>query len=1093
MTDTAKRHQRRASSDKCVPNTMPALHPRSHSLSSRAFALAEKPRFVKAHHAYFSTSTGPEVTLQFPKGAIIEVLHRADSGWWDGRYDNMRGWFPSEYVGRLEPVHSPDNPIRLRGESLDASDMTSDPLDRLYPVVSPFHTKDMDEVSLDQEDPCQKTLRFQESRRSIHSTTSQPAQGIVWKDQVEEVFLGISSLADACVSLSEANLQIRIFNVVSSIRVVLRSIDHAATSDELRQQKRAVLKALSTIVQNGKSHTNNKLDRNHLQALVNSLWVETLLLEELFWNDKNTPLSHEFNLQPQSWPIQQLFDHRDSINEIIGIGITTLDNYVTQKSQGQSSEAEFQTENDNCLEALKKSKEASNQAINSIALAIHGLPSQVQEMVGKACEEHRQPGIRWSTTSTVFSETLKHKPADEPAHLDRTEPNPPPKPTIVTQYNHPVHPTTDPNWKKNLVLSPEPISHPKDRLAIHFPTPMSGTLSTPIMKSQKGSVTHTKALSISNVEHMLNMTPSASSSTIDQAKKKTHRPRGLSVSSLRISLTHHTDSPAISTPLNTLSAESFRSRLSASLRLRRPNMDQADKIDHDTSKHRHSEEITISESRISLILRQQTYKDTQVILNSEGQILGATTRALVEIMTLHSTLPDTIFCRAFFFNFRLFMSPCTLVVLLVERFHLKSPKADATVVWTQEELLFWETRIIWVIRYRVFNVIKTWLEDFLDLEADLPARDLLMQFATVDLALSMPEHSEQLIELVTRKFDPQEQHPDYSPEIAHEHGRSSPEPDSPPTPPHNTSRKRKTSFLSTSILNTTDRPHSHSPTPNLARPLRNALRKALHTQSPLPSSTITLVHIDPHEVAKQLTLMENSLFCQIPLKEFLAPQESRKNIDLTVNIKTMIRRSTNLVYWISSTILDESDIKKRAQVIKYWIKVGDYCLHLSNYNTLMAIRCSLNSSGIARLKLTWEIVMRSTKHKTMLETTYRIADSQRNFANYRKCLKNATSPCLPFLGIYLSDMLFLDEGNPAYRVSHTKPHQQFVNFDKYIKLSRVLAEIKLFQVPYKLKPIEDVQRYLLHCLEMDIETDDSLIYSKSLAIEPKFIDPATTA
>ncbi|KAL0083186.1 hypothetical protein F4703DRAFT_1098637 [Phycomyces blakesleeanus] len=140
MTDTSKRHRRRASSDKFVAHTMPALHPRSHSLSSRAFAPAEKPQFVKAHHAYFSTSTGTEMTLQFPKGAIIEVLHRADSGWWDGRYDNMRGWFPSEYVGRLEPVHSPDNPIRLRGESWDASEMTCDPLDRFYPVVSPFHT-----------------------------------------------------------------------------------------------------------------------------------------------------------------------------------------------------------------------------------------------------------------------------------------------------------------------------------------------------------------------------------------------------------------------------------------------------------------------------------------------------------------------------------------------------------------------------------------------------------------------------------------------------------------------------------------------------------------------------------------------------------------------------------------------------------------------------------------------------------------------------------------------------------------------------------------------------------------------------------------
>jgi hypothetical protein len=59
--------------------------------------------FVQALHDYLpSNSNNQDVScLIFKKGSIIEVFNRDNSGWWDGQLGGVRGWFPSNYVGRI--------------------------------------------------------------------------------------------------------------------------------------------------------------------------------------------------------------------------------------------------------------------------------------------------------------------------------------------------------------------------------------------------------------------------------------------------------------------------------------------------------------------------------------------------------------------------------------------------------------------------------------------------------------------------------------------------------------------------------------------------------------------------------------------------------------------------------------------------------------------------------------------------------------------------------------------------------------------------------------------------------------------------------
>lgn len=102
---------------------------------------------------------------------------------------------------------------------------------------------------------------------------------------------------------------------------------------------------------------------------------------------------------------------------------------------------------------------------------------------------------------------------------------------------------------------------------------------------------------------------------------------------------------------------------------------------------------------------------------------------------------------------------------------------------------------------------------------------------------------------------------------------------------------------------------------------------------------------------------------------------------------------------------------------------------LQNYNTLMAVMTALNSSTIARLKKTWDGL--NNKYRTILETLNKAVNHSRNYAEYRANLRHAQPPCLPFLGVYLTDITFCHEGNPTHRPSLLEPSLRLINFDRY--------------------------------------------------------------
>jgi len=151
---------------------------------------------------------------------------------------------------------------------------------------------------------------------------------------------------------------------------------------------------------------------------------------------------------------------------------------------------------------------------------------------------------------------------------------------------------------------------------------------------------------------------------------------------------------------------------------------------------------------------------------------------------------------------------------------------------------------------------------------------------------------------------------------------------------------------------------------------------------------------------------------------------------------------------------------------------------LNNFNSLMAILAAFNSAPVHRLQRTWNGT--ASKDKKLLEGLKQVMDSTGNFSNYRKTLHSIQPPCVPFLGTYLTDLTFIEDGNKDM----LNADKQLINFDKRLKVAVVIREIQQYQsMQYCLQPVDIIEQYLVSKFKTVRSIDD--LYDLSLKIEPR--------
>ncbi|KAL7280074.1 hypothetical protein ACG7TL_006489 [Trametes sanguinea] len=440
-----------------------------------------------------------------------------------------------------------------------------------------------------------------------------------------------------------------------------------------------------------------------------------------------------------------------------------------------------------------------------------------------------------------------------------------------------------------------------------------------------------------------------------------------------------------------------------------------------------------------------------VAYNSDGQLVGATLEALVERMTPHDSLVEPPFAAVFFMTFRLFTTPAELLDAVITRYNILPPPGlcDA-------DLRLWQQRKGLPVRLRVSNFIKTWVESYWRHASDSVVVPTLLSFTKEALSIMFPGPSQRILELIHQRMHSSENVSRAAAATKGDRTRDAGMPLNPPVVPPG--------------------PISEIPRPIMTKAVLSALRSANF-------ASVAVTDFDPLELARQLTVMECTLYCAIQPEELLLDGGSSAGAS-PARVKAVTSLSTAITGWVAESILNEPDTKRRTALVKFFIKLADRCVSLRNYSTPRSILAALDSSTIARLHQTWMGL--SQKYKIQLEALRKLADHARNYHEYRSRLRNTAPPAVPFLGLYLTDLTFCREGNPSHRTSPKAPEKKLINFNKYHKLARIVQDMQRFQVPYNLKEIPEVQVYLQDAFEKSQRQGDLQdLYRRSLLVEPK--------
>ena len=111
-----------------------------------------------------------------------------------------------------------------------------------------------------------------------------------------------------------------------------------------------------------------------------------------------------------------------------------------------------------------------------------------------------------------------------------------------------------------------------------------------------------------------------------------------------------------------------------------------------------------------------------------------------------------------------------------------------------------------------------------------------------------------------------------------------------------------------------------------------------------------------------------------------------------------------------------------------------------------------------------------------------ITSAQNNYASYKKFLLTQIPPIVPYLGVFLRDLTFLEVGNPTY----LDEEETVVNYDKFRMMAVVFQELITYQqVPFAAQPLEPIRKAFLSTLPA---LDEDTLYEKSVSLEPVVAD-----
>ncbi|XP_004743418.2 rap guanine nucleotide exchange factor 5 isoform X1 [Mustela nigripes] len=244
--------------------------------------------------------------------------------------------------------------------------------------------------------------------------------------------------------------------------------------------------------------------------------------------------------------------------------------------------------------------------------------------------------------------------------------------------------------------------------------------------------------------------------------------------------------------------------------------------------------------------------------------------------------------------------------------------------------------------------------------------------------------------------------------------------------------------------------------------------------------SMRILGMNTWDLALELMNFDWSLFNSIHEQELIYFTFGRQGSgEHTANLSLLLQRCNEVQLWVATEVLLCSQLAKRVQLLKKFIKIAAHCKAQRNLNSFFAIVMGLNTASVSRLSQTWEKI--PGKFKKLFSELESLTDPSLNHKAYRDAFKKMKPPKIPFMPLLLKDVTFIHEGNKTFL-------DNLVNFEKLHMIAdtvRTLRHCRTNQFAggdMSPKEHQELKSYVNHLYVIDSQ---QALFELSHRIEPR--------